>query len=419
MDIRQEVKKLFIFSSLDLLVAKMAKYLGFLIVINALDKEAIGLIGIAGGYLVFTGYLSISVENILLRDYKKIKANKEKIAESVSAYLNFWVVKTIAVFCLGIGIYFWLNPQNQLLSVVFIGLLIQRSIEGLTNLIQLLFYVDFRQKFITKINSTFNLHSLAVLSLLLVNPSLAFYLQVVIFIQAIFCIVWFLLLKKYFGFIYRPSRGWFNVIKRDFVNFSLWHHLSQSALNVINNIDPLVLSLFAPLAVVGEYTIALKLAGVFLILPTLFQKNTLLLISNEDMEIGEKTSFQKLAGHLKLYLIISITQLIGFLIVGQWVVEVFISKTNSSPIFLLTLIILTGGSVFNIARPFLSFATARFSLQETFWKVYAPSMVIGIICYVLMGRFFGVAGVAFANIINYTALLLLVILFFKTQQESI
>jgi len=399
-----KVAKLFIFSLVDLVVNKLGRYIGILILINVVSRETIGVLGIATGYLAFIGYLAIAPEQILLRDYPKGKHGN--LNQEISAFGNFWAIRSVLTLLAGIVIFLVLRDENLVLAVVFIGLLIQRLLEGFTNLIQLVFYVDFKQDTVAKINFFNNSFLLVTFLLIFLYQSIYAYVAILTLGEFIFCVIWSIQLRKQFNFVYLFSSGWLSLVKKNLLEFTLWYHLSNATMNVVQNIGPVILSFFASLAVVGEYTIALKIAGFFLIVSQIMQKASFLHFANE-MILPEKSTIKTLFAHIKIYGFLSLLAIIAFAFFGKLLIFSFLTKQNVDLLYQLVLIMLIGIFIFNVTRPLLAFASAKYSLRKGFIFVYIPSLVSSLVSYFLGTAYLGPFGLALAMIINYFTLFLL------------
>lgn len=420
-DLGLKVRKLFFFSFLDLAISRLTKYVGFFILINFLNREMIGIIGIATGYLAFVRYLLIAPENILLRDYPRIQTNQKNLLQRLSTYLDFWLWKSIFVLLVGGLIFLFLKERNVVLGVVFLGLLIQVVLETFSNLLQLVFYVNFRQEKVTKINFYNNLVLLSLFIFLYFLPSIYTYLSIVIFGQLALCMIWFYLIKHHFKFTYHHLSGWFKMIKNDLASFTLWYHLSNSAIIFGQNVGPLILSFFSGLALVGDYTIALKISGLFLIIPQLLQKSTLVHFTHEGEIPLERKA--KIPGTLYQYLavhgLLSLAYLIFFGLFGKFFIYYFLTKQNVNFIFALALLMLGGIAVYNLARPLLAFVSAKFSLKTGFFVIYLPATIISFLIYFIFAKYFGAIGLASASIISYFILLIAALFFLLTQKGQL
>lgn len=406
----RKIKELFFYSFLDLFLNKFFTYLGFFILTLIFSKETIGVLGVAFGYLAFVSYLSIGPESILLRDYSVSKTKKELFQKRVSAYFNFWIVRSVLIFLVGLAIFAFII-QNRLIAVVFIGLLLDKILESFTNLIHILFFVDFKQKVVAKINFFYNLLLLASLTSLFFFSTIYVYLGIIIIGQLFFSLLWLTLFKREFSHVYTYSSQWLHIIKRDLVSFSLWYHASNTVLLVIQQMGPLILSFFASLQVVGEYTIALKIAGFFLIIPQILQKGGIVHYTSEtDISLKEqlpKTIFQ----YVKVHMLLSVVYIVLFIAVGKLGLTRIFGEQESQPIFILTLVMLMGISLYNLFRPFMTFAFASLPTQRGFFSIYAPVGIASPFIYFLSAHYFGALGLAFASIIVYLLLFLFVMFF--------
>ncbi len=417
-DLASQVRKLFLFSFADEVISRLSKYFGIFILIHLLTRETVGILGIATGYIALLSYLFISPENILLRDFPRDKRNKKHLMHKISAYINFWVLKSIVVMAISALIFLFLSKEDLVLGIVFFALAVQRLLEQFSDLIQLIFYVDFKQKKVTVINFYFSLVLLTLFIILVIKPGIYTYLAIVVLGQLALSLTWFALLKSDYNFSYHYVTLWVKSIKKDIMDFALWHQFGRGVINFLQNIGPAILSFFAGLAAVGDYTIALKIANVFLITPQLLQKSNLVHFSHEmppasmeedtSLPFGKKLFLPKtLRYYLAVHGTISIFYLIAFFLLGKFFIFYFLTRQNVDSIFKITLILLAGIGIFHLSRPFLDLASARFSLKESFFKIYLPVLIASIPAFFFLAKYFGVIGLAYGSIASYVLLFVL------------
>lgn len=417
-DLASRIRKLFLFSFADEVISRLSRYLGIFILIHLLSRETIGILGIATGYIALLSYLFISPENILLRDFPRDKRNRKRLMHKISAYINFWVLKSAVVMTVSGLVFLFLSKESLVLGVVFLAIAVQRLLEQLSDLIQLVFYVDFKQKKVTFINFFYSLILLALFILLLVKPGLYTYLAIVVLGELALSLVWYTLLKRDYNFSYHYVTLWIKSVKRDIMDFALWHQLGRAVINFLQNIGPAILSFFAGLAAVGDYTIALKIANVFLITPQLLQKSNLIHFSYEmppasfeedtNLPFGKKLFLPKtLRYYLVVHGLISCVYLIAFALMGKFFIFYFLTRQNVDSIWSLALLLLAGIGIYHLSRPFLDLASARFSLKESFFKIYLPVFVASIPVFSFLAKYFGVWGLAYGSIASYMLLFVL------------
>lgn len=409
-DLRAKVAKLFSLSIIDLIVSRFGRYLGILILIGVVSSEEIGILGIATGYLAFVGYLSFAPESILLRDYKEHRGKLRDFNHLISAFGNFWVLRSALILLVGFIISLFLKDQSIVLAIVFIGLLLQKLLESFTNFIELIFYVDFKQGIVVKVNFVDNVFLLLSFLLIYLYQSIYTFLILIIINEFILAIIWLFALKRYFYFRYEYKPQWLSLIRKNIWEFTFWYHLSNTTMSFIQNIGPLILSFFVSLAVVGDFTIALKITTFFFLLSQLMQKASFVHFANEIV-LPQKISYRTLIDHAKIYGAISLVGIATFAFFGKFLIFHLLTKENIDLIYQLVLIMLVGFLIYNLTRPFMAYASAKLPLQSGFLNVYLPVLFISILIYIPSAKYFGPIGLSFATISSYTILLFLIINF--------
>jgi O-antigen/teichoic acid export membrane protein len=299
--------------------------------------------------------------------------------------------------------------KTWVVPVSFIVIILGSNITTLQAPIKELLRVDFKQKTATITGFFIEITILGILILVLnLIPSLTAYLAV--FLTTSICAfgVWLIILTRIYNYTWIFNCESIKLLKYSIKDFSLWNHFNGAITNLIYNIDTAILSLLGiSLSAIGNYTVALKLSNFFFIAPMLLQGVNTIAVAN----MNEKTSNIGINLFLKYSFVLSLTQLLIFILFGEWVIESFITQKATEAIFTYGLLIITGVSILNIGRPLISWITIKGSLKEAFFRIYLPSGIIGIFIYFLLGIFFGATGVACGNIVVYSLFLSLVIIY--------
>ncbi len=410
--LRRKVINLAAFTIIDTVLNRFVKLFAVFILINFIPIENIGILGLAGSYLVFIQLILVAPENILLRKSKDELEDRKHSNSLISIFINFNLLRNVCIFLISLIVGYALFQANILLFITFVALVLNLLLESTQELIKLIFYVNFQQKKVTKINLLNNSIFLFSYIFLFFFPSLVTYAIILIITQIIAIFVWILVLKSSLSFHYKYKKGWTKNIINNLKEFSFWQHMNTSVMNFIYQIDPFILSFYVSLSLIGIYTIALKISNFFFLIPMLLQKSTTVHISNKTDRIAVKNVLKKYIG---IYGLISIGQLLFFIIFGKLIIHHLFSQDNIDPIYRLTLIILTGISILNIFRPLISITVSKMKLRSTFFYVYLPSFVLSVILYLLLGYIYGMYGVAYANIINFSVFSILLFYFYKNH----
>ena len=400
MRLKEKVTNLAFFSLLDTILNRVIHFLSLLVVIKFLPRDDFGIIGISFGYLAILSLLSLAPETVLYRDFPNIKLTK-KISLYISSFIFFGLFRTLIILAIScvIGGYLYWQYKNYIVPLSFVIITLGSNIILLQGPIKELLRVDFKQKIATIAGFLIEMTILLIIILtLFLFPLLEVYL--IVFLTTSICalMAWLIILKKVYNFNWVFNRNTIRVLKYSIHDFSFWNHLNGSVTNFIYNIDTAILSLCgAPIITIGNYTVALKLSNFFFILPIVLQSTNTITLSNVKKE---KSNF--IAGlFLKYSLIVSLIQLVFFILFGKWAIKTFITSKDSALIFQYALLIIIGVSILNIVRPLISWIAIKGNLKQVFFKVYLPSGIISFFIYSILTKCFGPVGTAFGNIVCY------------------
>lgn len=400
MNLREKVANLTFFSLLDTILGKAIHLISLIVLVKLLSRGDFGVIGISFGYLAILSFLSLAPETVLYRDFPNIKSDK-KINLCISSFILFGLFRTLIILvisCAVGGCLYWYY-KDYIIPLSFIIITLGSNIILLQGPIKELLRVDFRQKLATITGFFIEVAILfIIISALFLSPSLVVYLSVFLATSICALMVWLTILKRIYNFSWVFSRDTMKVLKHSIWDFSFWNHLNGSMTNLIYNVDTAILSLCGmSLIVIGNYTVALKLSNFFFVVPMILQGTNTIALSNVKKE---KSSFT-VSLFLKYILIISLIQLIIFILFGRWAIETFITPKDSELIFQHALLIIIGVSILNIVRPLISWVAIKGSLKQVFFKVYLPSGIISFFIYLILTKYFGSIGTAFGNIVCY------------------
>lgn len=407
MSLRLNVFKLMSFSLLNSLLLKLMGVAGFALIARLLPRADLGLIGVVGGFAALLGFLSLGPETALVRDFPKIK---DKINAHISAYMRFWAFRSVLIMAvagvMGIWLYFYYGDMTFL--IYMLGVAVSTNLNLFEQIITELFYVDFKQRTVLKVSVVMKTVFIALLLSLFLWANVLLYLGILLAVDLASMLTWVFLLRREYKFHYTRV-GTANILRWNIFDYSLWSHLSNSVNTLLYKIDTFVLSFFVGLTVIGNYTIALEIANFFFIVPRLLQKTVIV----GTVNLKEKGRLNDVIFiFVKYFLLLSVAQLAFFWLAGGWIVSIF-SDTATQEIYLYGLLIIFGVSILNVVRPISTIINTQGSMRQGFWWVYLPASAIGVAIYWVMTAWYGVIGLAVANIIAYGILSLLIVLFVR------
>jgi len=407
MSLRLDVFKLMSFSLLNTVLTKLMGVVSFLVIVRLLSRSEIGLIGVIGGYVAILGFLSLGPESALVRDFPKIKS---KINQHISAFVQFWFFRTLVIMIaaggMSVWLYFFFNDIT--FSIYMIGIAIAINLNLFELMAKDVFYVDFKQEIVTKVTFVLKLVFLGMLMILLFYGYVLLYMCVLVVSAALNAGIWYYLLRKKFNFRFDP-KGARNILKWNIFDYSLWAHLSNSFTALVYRIDTFILSFFATLVVIGDYTIALEIANFFFIVPRLLQKSVI--VGTVNLKDNKRLN-DVIFIFVKYFFILSVVQFVLFIIFGPWIVSLF-TDTSVGDVYWYSILIISGVSILNVVRPISTLINTQASMRKGFFHVYLPASIIGIAAYVIMAMNYGVVGVAAANIIAFSVMSVFIVVFVK------
>jgi O-antigen/teichoic acid export membrane protein len=166
-------------------------------------------------------------------------------------------------------------------------------------------------------------------------------------------------------FSFHLPHNWKKLVVDSVKDFSLWNQLSSMLLRVLYQADVIILGFFVSLSALGDYTIALTIANVFFVVPQLFQKT----FSVSFSRLSEK---QRLAHGLGLAVkynaLFSIAQLAGYVIL-QPLIMAFFGPEHPETVSLYAFFIITGVTLFNLARPWVGLTTVKESKKKRLFRL--------------------------------------------------
>lgn len=370
-----------------------------IILVNSIDRADYGMLGIVTSYFVVFYWLTILPEEVLLRDYKKIKTSKFK--EYVSLLSGFGLIRTALLFFVSIFFGFILSQffNNATFLFVFSLYALYQLSFIFSGSLQLVLRMEFKQMLITKVSFFIRVIQIFALLGLLVNQSLYYYLFVAILAIFAEIIFWIYYLKKDLGAgITLNMKILYSELKPAIASFAIWQHFSRNITKYIYEIDLVFLAFFVPLTVSGDYSLAIKISNYSIIIPSILQNSVFLALSRID---ARKKANQVVNIFLRYSFFVSVFQLLVFLVLGRWYIFIH-TRDRIDEIFFYALMIITGLSVFNITRPLMAYCISKTPIKKFFIYSSIPSVVFSSMAYYFSAKYFGADGVAIANITAYS-----------------
>ena len=397
----QKILQVTAYKLADILSSKAFRVITFILLARWLKLDVIGIIGIAEGFLAILGYLEFSFITIIYRD-----DSSGRQSEYFSAAFYFWMLQSMVMIAVGAiaGIFMSHHKGNMLILTAILGQTISFALIAGTDISRSFFSIDLRQRTVFAINFLLGLLSVISLIVLYYHPSLILYMAILTANSALGLYLWMLLLVRRFHVRLIPWRQVYPLIRHGFSDFAVWNYLNKSSYDTILMIDTFILGIFASYHDVGNYTVALKLTSIFLIVPALISSVVTVFIK----KYGSNDSDLLINHSVKYSFLLSFLQLALFMMLGKTVLHYILPHGDSNIIFLYALLMNIGVIFLNISRPFQSLVLVKGSTREAFIKVSLPSIIFGLIAYTLFAREWGAIGTALANISVYAVTAVLI-----------
>lgn len=371
---------------------KIADALGVVIAIKTLSAADYGVIGTALGLMAIVGFVNLTPEDVLWRDFPKLR---DRLGEHLSAYVWFWLVKFVAIsmvaaiFCTLYGITH--HSRNVAFSAFAITLLLQ--LLSLSTLVEVPLFAGLQQQrgaaFVLGVRVIW-------LVLLAVNfrlRSLTYYLVALTAYAAITAALSAWLLRRQLGvsFRFNAAAAWRNV-RAAALDFALWLHLAGRARVFLMRGDLAILGgLGISLAMVGQYTVAVNLVGFSLILPGVLEN-----IAAVSFAHHPEQRTRNLKRFAMLAVSISLVQFVGGLLFGRDVLRALRVPDVDGTLIVFALL-LTGTTVFSATSPYLAYAMCFRKMRTLFTRVFLAASVVFAVSVWASAMCWGVIGAAIAH----------------------
>jgi len=400
MTLFQKIISVLSFGSLQILASKFIGLIQFAVLVRLLSTSEIGIIGLAGGYVAILSFILVSPESILIRDFKKIQP---KLNVYVSSFLQFLIYRNILIFAGGSVVAWYLLPlpENPALTAYFILLLLYHLITSLSGPLREAFYGYYRQARITLVDLMVSIMLVATMPILYFSRDVVVYgvLQVVVATLGVGW--WYWNARKHLNYSFVGGldvRTWNIRLAWDSIQgFGIWNHLSGAVIRLVYQVDIVILGLFVSLETVGSYAVALTIANVFLVFPQMVQK--VLSLSLSQME-NNRTLRNIFGVAVRYNTLFSLAQLIGFIVLGTFIISIF-GPEQPEEVWMYSLYIIAGITLFNLVRPWTSLALARLPPREFFMGLFVLPALCAVPIYYWAASTHGALGVAQANVVTF------------------
>ncbi len=391
------------FAIFDQISYKIGTTVGFILLVRLLTSTDIAAVGIASGYMILIGYLDNGLVRVLLRDYPQIADDAGERNLHFTAYMVFMLLQAV-VMLLVAGVLNALVLSGLALpglAFLYLALTVEFIALMFQDWIKLVFFTKLEQVFATKISVAVLIARLASYGILLFSPTLDTFSWLLIVVSAGTILIWGTVFTVKFAF--RPvfSRRIIGVLKHALGSYGIWDHFNRMVADTLLNIDPAILTFFATLAAIGNYSIAIKVASLLLLLPRQLVRSLQVVLSNYQTD---RERLNAIYTFTKANILLSVGQLAFFFLFGRLLIRALFGAVDVDAIYGYSLVLSTAVTIFSLAHPLIAISNTFASMRRLFLTVFLPSLAAGLAAYVAGAWLWGAYGMAMANVVVFSML---------------
>ena len=403
------------FSFLEKFFQIVSGFVTSFFIIRLLEREKFGVIGIVAGFYALVNIFNFSYESIIIRDHKKMNE------ADIGHFLAFSIFKMIALFVLSLmlAIYLNMNFSNSDFYYAVGSIFLVFSIDFLSAPIVLVATSRFRHDLVSLVSFFRYFLNVVILLGLFYFPTLKYIFIKDLIVFSVILVSWVFVLKVCLklktNLLGEMINFNFLKFKKNVADYSLWTHLISCVTFFIYRADTIFLSLFSPIRVIGNYSVALSCGNFANIAPSILGFQNTVAISNlEKKEDIERVS----SSFARMSIIASTLMFIGLFITGEFLLRIITGEKDVSEIFFFTKCIVLGLLlVKSLASPMVSVIQMKGDVKKLFYKVNIPVFFLTVISYFFSAKYYGARGVALANILN--SLVWIGLVFYEYQKLNI
>lgn len=403
------------FSLLEKVGIIISQFISSVLLSKYLPRQEFGAIAVISGAYAFLQFINIAIENVLIKDYQAFHENIDGI---ISQFIQINLIKCVmlAVLCMGIAFAYFYETRSEMFIYVGLSLMFVMTMDVIISPIIIYSSLMFKQNLVTKVSLVRWTLNIIGLSFLLKYPTIKI---VLIKDFAIFIIVLFLWkhqAEKHLGLSLQVVKINWKLIFKNITGYSLWVHLTGVVSNIVYKADAFILYYFVSLQIIGNYNIALSVANIASIIPSILinQNNVALSHCKTDEESKAMTG-----NFLRLSLYLGACSLFGFVLLGKFYLRI-VSKSDINEIYYYLLLIVSGLLIVKmIISPLVSYINLKGDVKRLFFRVQLPLLATVLINYTVLSHFYGAKGAAASNLLNSLIWLIFIYVEIKTYKFKI
>ena len=396
MSVEDKLKKNITFSFLEKIGIIVSQFISSILLAKYLPREEFGVMAVISGAYAFLQFANIAIENILIKDYQKFQSS---INETISQFIQINILKILflSLCCFGIAAAYYSQSNRDVFIFASLSLLSVVAMDILISPLIIYASLLFKQNIVTKISLARWALNIIGLSFLIKYPSIKTVLVKDLVIFLLIIVFWFHQAKNKLNLkLYLVKINW-KFIKENMIGYSLWVHLIGVISNIVYKADAFILYYFVSLKLIGNYNIALSVANIANILPSILinQNNVALSHCKSDEEAKAMTG-----KFLRLSIYIGVISLLGFIFLGKFYLRL-VTKVDVDEIYEYLLFIVSGLLIIKmVISPLVAYVNIKGDVKRLFFKVQLPLLATVLFNYLVLSYFFGTKGAAVSNLIN-------------------
>ncbi|MEW6188348.1 MAG: hypothetical protein AB1585_21740 [Thermodesulfobacteriota bacterium] len=386
---------------------KLFNLAAFVVLTRTLTAGEIGMIGVSLGYIVLLNYFVVHPEGIMMR--RKLEQQDREL----SAFLLFWVLRSLVMIGLGIAIGLFLSKKEPLLGRFFIIFAVVNCTNQLGDMLSFTLFMHYRHRLVFFLQSATGALQFFLILLLFYYPGLIYYAWILLTVSLARVAGFFSGIRLCLGF--RPDfSGSFAILGKNIFGFSLWNNLNTVTIQALFFLDTVILYFYADLDMIGDYTVALKIAFVSFEMVSLLEKAMCLSFQEMDGR-GKDRVMWRYAGLISLS---SLALAGGYAILGRFVLTHIFTVRDMAFVYQVGLILLLTVAVINSAKPLQAMIITRCDLRKFFFSITLPTLFVGVGMSLTLTYFLGAMGTAVTKFPVYGFFLAASSWFISTKTEE-
>lgn len=402
--IEDKIRKNIIFSFYEKLGIILSQFISSILISRFLPREEFGAIAVVSGAFAFIQFVNIAIENVLIRDYKKLESSvDEAIVQFIQA--NCLKISILFFVSMSIGLAYYTHTGKVFFIYASVSLLAVLAMDVLISPLIIYASILFKQNVVTKIS--FIRWTLNVLGLcfLIKYPTIKVVMVKDLLVLLVVLLVWFYYSKKDLNLKLKPTKINWSFLRNNFLGYSVWVHLIGVISNIVYKADTFILYYFVSLKLVGDYNIALTVANIGNIISSILINQNSVALSHCTTDEESK----KMTGRfLRFSIYVGTASFFGFVLLGKYYLRL-ITNSNVDEIYEYLLLIVSGLLVVKmLISPLVAYINIKGDVQRLFYRVQLPLLVIVLLSYTIFSYSLGAKGAAISNLVNGLLWLILI-----------